>query len=85
MKKLATIFGAFLIASVVLTSCVGGTSACDCAEISMEALADALSGEYTEDEMESQYKSKIEKCDELVKDETFEKELKECMETLISE
>jgi hypothetical protein len=43
MKKLATIFGAFLIASVVLTSCGGGEpTACDCAELSMEALSEAV-------------------------------------------
>ena len=85
MKKLTNFFGAFLIASVVLTSCGGGTSACDCAEVGLDMMKDAFSGEYTEDEIESKYKSKMEKCDELVKDEAFEKELQECMETLMSE
>jgi len=85
MKKLATFFGAFLIASVVLTSCGGGTSACDCAEVGLDMMTDAFSGEYTEDEIESKYKSKMEKCDELVKDEAFEKELQECMEILMSD
>ena len=85
MKKLMTILGAFLFASVVLTSCGGEPTACDCAEISMEVLTDAFSGEFSEEEMEEKYKSKIERCEELSKDEDFEKELKDCMGNLMSE
>ena len=42
MKKLITIFGAFLIASVVLTSCGGEPTACDCADLSLEAIGEAM-------------------------------------------
>ena len=44
MKKLTTIFGAFFIASVVLTSCSSGgdPTACDCADLSLEAMGEAM-------------------------------------------
>ena len=86
MKKLATFFGAFLIASVVLTSCGGGTSACDCAEVGLDMMKDAISGEYTEAEIKSKYQSKIEACDELSNsDENFEKEIEECIQSKMFE
>ena len=51
----------------------------------MQAIMDAFSLEYTEEELENKYSSKMEKCEELSKDENFEKELQECLSTLISE
>ena len=46
MKKLMTILGAFLFASVVLTSCGDGSpSACDCAEYEFEMTQESLEWE----------------------------------------
>jgi len=39
MKKLSTILGVFLFASLVLTSC-GGPSACDCTKNAMKITTD---------------------------------------------
>ena len=80
MKKIITILGAFFFASVVLTSYGGKLTACDCAEISIKMLEDALSAEYTEDEFEEAMvsKYKLEKCYKLMKDETFANKSEEC-------
>jgi len=90
MKKLATIFGAFLIASVVLTSCGGGEpTACDCAELSMEALSEAM--EVMDDPAKSaelviKWENKLKPCTDLVeKNSDFESEIEECLMTLMSE
>lgn len=90
MKKLITIFGSFLIASVVLASCgesgAEQLTACDCAEVGLDMMKDVMSGEYTEEEIKSKYQSKIEDCDELSNsDENFEKEIEECIQSKMFE
>mgnify|MGYP006075759577 FL=1 len=91
MKKLMTIVGAFFFASVVLTSCGGEPTACDCAELSMEALVEAM--EFLDDpakaeEIVEKWENKliVKACKDLSeKDAGFKEEMTECLMTLMSE
>ena len=86
MKKLMTILGAFFFASVVLTSC-GGPSACDCAELGMEALKEGmenLGDETKQAELAEKWEKKLKPCEEASEgDEEFEKEVEKCMKDLL--
>jgi hypothetical protein len=82
MKKLLPVSGAFFFASVVFTSC--GPSACDCAELTIDAIKDVSKG-LTEKELEDKYPD-WKKCEEATKDDKeFEKEMQDCMNDLITE
>ena len=84
-----TILGAFLFASVVLTSCGGEPTACDCAELSMEALVEAmevLDDPAKAEEVGKKWEKKLKVCVDLSeKDAGFKDEMTECMMTLMSE
>ena len=83
MKKL-TILGAFLIASVVLTSC--GPSACDCAELSMEAIKETMANLDDPIKTAEKWEKKMKPCVEASEgDEEFEKEVEKCLEDIIKE
>ena len=90
MKKLTTLFGAFLIASVVLTSCGGGEpTACDCADLSLEAIGEAM--EVMDDptkaeEITKKWEKKLKPCTDLSETNAdFQAEIEECLKTKMSD
>ena len=80
-----TILGAFFFASLVLTSC--GPSACDCAELGMEALKETMAN--LDDpikiaESAEKWEKKMKPCVEASEgDEEFEKEVEKCLEDMM--
>ena len=89
MKKLTNFFGTFLFASVVLTSCAGEATACDCAELGMEAFVEAievLDDTTKSEEIGKKWENKLKACKDLSeKDAGFKEEMTECITTLMSE
>ena len=85
-----TFLGAFMIASVVLTSCGGGEpTACDCAELAMEAMGEAM--EVVDDptkaeEITKKWENKLKPCTDLSeKNADFQAEIEECLKTKMSD
>jgi hypothetical protein len=92
MKKLTNIFGAFLIASVVLTSCGGEPTACDCADLAIEAMgAMGESFEVMDDptkveEITKKWEKKLKQCTDLSETNAdFQFEIEECLKTKMSD
>ena len=90
MNKLATLFGAFLITSVVLTSCGGGPTACDCADLSLELIEElkGISIEEAEviEEITKKWEKKLKPCTDLSETNAdFQAEIEECLKTKMSD
>jgi hypothetical protein len=81
MKKVKLVVVLFLT-GMLMVSC-SGVDACDCAQLAKDASVDFLAG-MSEAELEKKYKDTddFKECEELSKDEDFEKEMEECFKTL---
>ena len=92
MKNLMTILGAFMIASLVLTSCGGGEpTACDCADLAIEAMG--AMGESIEimddpiklEEFTKKWELKLQPCTDLSKSSDFDAAVEECAKKKMKE
>ena len=81
MKKVKLVV-VLLLMGMLMVSC-SGVDACVCAQLGKDVLEDLFAG-MSEAELEKKYKDTddFKECEELSKDEDFEKEVEECFKTL---